>query len=44
MKFNIELIRKSVEKIQVSLKSDKIKGTSNEVQYTFVSYLAQLLE
>jgi hypothetical protein len=31
VKFNIEHPRKSVEKIQVSLKSDNSKGTSNEV-------------
>ena len=36
IKFNIEFLRKSVEKIQVLLTFDKSKGASDEDQYTYI--------
>ena len=41
MKFNIEFLRKYVEKIQVLLKSGKSKGTSNEDQYTYIYIISR---
>jgi len=38
----LSIFRKSFEKFQVSLKSDKNNSTLHEDQYTFLSYLAQL--
>jgi hypothetical protein len=35
----LRIFRKSVEKIQILLKSDKNKGYLHEDQYTFLSYL-----
>jgi len=37
----LSIFRKSVEKIQVSLKSDKNDGPLHEDQYTILIYLAQ---
>jgi hypothetical protein len=43
MKFNISVFfEKPVEKIQVSLKSNKKNGYVTREQYTFLSYIAQL--
>ena len=37
----LSIFRKSVEKIKILLKSDKINGTLHEDQYSLLSYLAQ---
>jgi hypothetical protein len=36
----LSIFRKTVEKIQVSLKPDKITGTLHADRYTFLTYLA----
>jgi len=41
MKFNIEFLRKFVEKIRVLLKCGKSKSASNEDQYTYIYIISR---